>query len=86
MVLVHVFSRAQVMVPDDCMSERISVSRDCIAGAIDPHRLTALAGGVVRHAGRALGRCRDFTAFDSVRLCPFPTLVDSFLGRRWRRQ
>jgi hypothetical protein len=64
-------------------SECISVSCECVAAAVYPHRLAAFAWAVVGHAGSAPGRCRGFTAFEySVRLRPCCTLVGSLVGRR----
>jgi hypothetical protein len=53
-------------VADDCTSERIPVSRDLAAATIDPHRLTAFAWAVVRHASRTPGWSCDLAALDPV--------------------
>jgi hypothetical protein len=65
-ILAHVFLSLKSWAPDDCTSECISVSREFVAAAIDPHRLTALAGAVVRHAGGAPGRRHDLAALNPV--------------------
>ena len=64
-------------------SECISVSCECVAAAVYPHRLAAFAWAVVGHTGCAPGRCRDFTASEySVCLRPCCTLAGSLVGRR----
>jgi hypothetical protein len=70
--------------PDDCMSECISVSRVGVSAAIDPHRLAALTGAVVRHAGGTPGRSCDLAALDSVCLRSGDVFMGSLLSRRWR--
>ena len=68
-------------VSDSGVSERISV-RDAIAtAAVDPHWLAALAWAVVGHAGRAPGRCSDFTALIFHVPAPLRALVGSLVGR-----
>ena len=66
----------------------LSVSRlrgqRCVAAAIDPHRLAALAGAVVRHAGGAPGRSCDLAALDPVRPRSGDAFVGSLPSRRWR--
>src|SRR3979411_1797430 len=53
-------------VPDDCMSKRISISRERVAAAIEPHVLAALTWAVVGHAGGAPGWSYDLAALNPV--------------------
>jgi hypothetical protein len=67
-------------------SERIPVSRDLAAAAINPHRLAAFAWAVVRHAGSAPGRSCDLTALNHVCMRSSDAFVGLLLSRRWRSE
>jgi hypothetical protein len=71
---------------NDCTSKCASLSRESIAAAVDPHRLAALAGVVVRHAGGAPGRSCDLAALDPVCLRSNGTFVGALLSHCWRRE
>ena len=68
------------------MSERIPVSRDRTGATVDPHRLTAIAWAVVRHAGRTPGWSGDLAAHDLV--CPrqSASFLRSRLSHSWHRE
>jgi len=70
----------------DDASERIPVSRDLAAAAINPHRLAAFAWTVVRDAGSASGRSCDLAALDHVCMRSSDAFVGLLLSRRWRSE
>jgi hypothetical protein len=69
---------------DDCASKCTSLSRESIAAAVDPHRLAALAGALVRHAGGAPGRSYDLAALDPVCLRSNDNCVGALVSHCWR--
>src|ERR1700682_878028 len=85
-------------VPDDCMSKRISISRERVAAAIEPHVLAALTWAVVGHAGGAPRWSYDLAALNPVCLrltadwCSSAdarssaAFVGSLVGCRWYRE
>jgi hypothetical protein len=52
------------LVPDGDASERMSVSRERVTAAIEPHGLAALAWAVIGHAGGAPGWSDDLAALN----------------------
>jgi hypothetical protein len=83
-ILVPVFSLTEVICAERLQVKmRFFVAREH-AAAVDPHRLAALAGAVVRHAGGAPGRSCDLAALDPVCLRSNDTFVGALLSHCWR--